>query len=224
MVPDSSPRASKGVLALAWRLSSHFFARGPAFLGCILFRWVRASAPAGCSPRGLGGVVSLLRGLNALRNASAGLVVPSCELAVARVHGRGPSSRAGMLTLSTVRPEPGLREQPPSLRTGREGDQGQTRLFTYAPTSPFRKEEGGSAPCYPRWAPNMVSPVSCKRVIRVDVRAPFVRGRLGAQRHAQKYLRVICRTRSPGDGVRGLDASLRWDSVTRSFPLVSEMS
>ena len=224
MVPDSSPRASKGVLALAWRLSSHFFARGPAFLGCILFRWVRASAPAGCSPRGLGGVVSLLRGLNALRNASAGLVVPSCELAVARVHGRGPSSRAGMLTLSTVRPEPGLREQPPSLCTGREDDQGQTRLFTYAPTSPFRKEEGGSAPCYPRWAPNMVSPVSCKRVIRVDVRAPFVGGRLGAQRHAQKYLRVICRTRSPGDGVRGLDASLRWDSVTRSFPLVSEMS
>ena len=223
MVPDSSPRASKGVLALAWRLLSHFFARGPAFLGCVLFRWVRASAPAGCSPRGLGGVVSLLRGLNALRNASAGLVVPSCELAVARVHGRVPSSRAGMLTLSTVRPEPGLREQPPSLRTGREDDQGQTRLFTYAPTSPFRKE-GGSAPCYPRWAPNMVSPVSCKRVIRVDVRAPFVGGRLGAQRHAQKYLRVICRTRSPGDGVRGLDASLRWDSVTRSFPLVSEMS
>ena len=208
MVPDSSPRASKGVLALAWRLSSHFFARGPAFLGCILFRWVRASAPAGCSPRGLGGVVTLLRGLNALRNASAGLVVPSCELAVARVHGRGPSSRAGMLTLSTVWPEPDLREQPPSLRTGREGGQGQTRLFTYAPTSPFRKEEGGSAPCYPRWAPNMVSPVSCKRVIRVDVRAPFVGGRLGAQRHAQKYLRVICRTRSPGDGVRGLDASL----------------
>ena len=224
MVPDSSPRASKGVLALAWRLSSHFFARGPAFLGCISFRWVRASAPAGCSPRGLGGVVSLLRGLNASRNASAGLVVPSCELAVARVHGRVPSSRAGMLTLSTVWPEPGLREQPPSLCTGREDDQGQTRLFTYAPTSPFRKEEGGSAPCYPRWAPNMVSPVSCKRVIRVDVRAPFVGGRLGAQRHAQKYLRVICRTRSPGDGVRGLDASLRWDSVTRSFPLVSEMS
>jgi hypothetical protein len=57
MVLDSSPRASKGVLILAWRLLSHFFARGPAFLGCILFRWVRASAPAGCSPRGLGGVV-----------------------------------------------------------------------------------------------------------------------------------------------------------------------
>jgi hypothetical protein len=69
-----------------------------------------------------------------------------------------------------------------------------------------------------------VSPVSCDRVIRVDVRAPFVGGRLGARRHAQKYLRVICRTRSPSDGVRGLVASLRWDSVTESFPLVSEMS
>ena len=57
MVPDSSPRASKGVLILAWRLLSHFFARGPAFLSCISFQWVRASAPAGCSPRGLGGVV-----------------------------------------------------------------------------------------------------------------------------------------------------------------------
>jgi hypothetical protein len=174
MVPDSSPRASKGVLALAWRLSSHFFARGPAFLGCILFRWVRASAPAGCSPRGLGGVVSVLRGLNALRNASAGLVVPSCELAVARVHGRGPSSRAGMLTLSTVWPEPGSREQPPSLRTGQEDDQGQTRLFYIRPYVAFPQGGGGSAPCYPRWAPNMVSPVSCKRVIRVDVRALFV--------------------------------------------------
>jgi hypothetical protein len=70
----------------------------------------------------------------------------------------------------------------------------------------------------------MVSPVSCWQVIRVDARAPFVRGRLEARRRAQKYLWVICRTRSPVDGVRGLDASLSWDSVTRSFPLVSEMS
>jgi hypothetical protein len=45
MVPDSSPRASKGVLVLAWRLLSHFFARGLAFLGCVSFRWVRGGAP-----------------------------------------------------------------------------------------------------------------------------------------------------------------------------------
>jgi hypothetical protein len=50
-----------------------------------------------------------------------------------------------MLTLSTVWPEPGLREQPSSLHTEREDGQGQTRLFSYAPVSPFRKEEGGSA-------------------------------------------------------------------------------
>ena len=54
----------------------------------------------------------------------------------------------------------------------------------------------------------MVSPVSCWRVIRADIRAPFARGRQEAQRRAQKFLRVICRTRSPLDGVRGLDASL----------------
>jgi hypothetical protein len=122
MVPGSSPRASKGVLILAWRLLSHFFARGPAFLGCVSFQWVRASAPTGCSPRGLGGVVRLLRGLNAFRDASAGLVVPSCELAVARVHSRVPSSRTGMLMLSTVWPEPGFARaapEPPHRARGR---------------------------------------------------------------------------------------------------------
>jgi hypothetical protein len=184
------------------------FCKGTSLFGCILFWWVSASAPAGCSPRGLGGVVLLLRGLSAFRNTSAGLVVPSCELVVARVHGRVPSSRAGMLTLSTVWPEPGLREQLPSLRTGREDGQGQTRLFYIRPCVAFPQGGGGKTPCYPQRAPNMVFPVSCRRVIRADVRAPFVRGRLEAQRHAQKYRRVICRTRSPIDGVRGLDASL----------------
>jgi hypothetical protein len=77
------------------------------------------------------------------RDALAGLVVPSCELVVAQVHSQVPSSRAGMLTLSTVWPELGLQEQPPSLRTEREDGQGQTRLFPYAPASPFCKEEGG---------------------------------------------------------------------------------
>jgi hypothetical protein len=55
-VPNSSPRASKGVRSLAWRFCQ-IFARGPALLGRVWFRWVRASAPVRCSPRGLGGVV-----------------------------------------------------------------------------------------------------------------------------------------------------------------------
>ena len=161
MVPDSSPRASKGVLALAWRLSSHFFARGPAFLGCVLFRWVRASAPAGCSPRGLGGVVSLLQGLNALHNASAGLVVPSCELAVARVYGRGPSSRAGMLTLSTIWPEPVFARAAPEPLHGARGRSRTFPTFIIRPCVAFPQGGGGKAPCCPRRAPNMVFPVSC---------------------------------------------------------------
>jgi hypothetical protein len=53
-VPDISPRASKGVLVLAWRLCrTFFFARGPTFLGYTLFRWVRTIAPARCSPEAL---------------------------------------------------------------------------------------------------------------------------------------------------------------------------
>jgi hypothetical protein len=45
--------------------------------------------------------------------------------------------------------------------TEREDDQGLPRLLLYAPSSPFHKEEGGKAPCYPWGAPNMVFPVTC---------------------------------------------------------------
>jgi hypothetical protein len=37
-------------------------------------------------------------------DASDGLVVPSCGLVVARLHGQAPSFHAGLLTWSTVRP------------------------------------------------------------------------------------------------------------------------
>jgi hypothetical protein len=48
------------------------------------------------------------------------------------------------------------------------------------------RRKGGKAPCYPRRASNTVFPVSCYRVIRVDARAPFDKGRLVAQRRAPK--------------------------------------
>jgi hypothetical protein len=111
----------------------------------------------GCTQANLPGVAP-----EASRNASAGLVVPSCELVVARVHGRVPSSRAGMLTLSTVWPEPGLREQPSSLCTGREDDQGQTRLFYIRPCVAFPQGGGGKAPCCPRSVP---SPRALRRLL-----------------------------------------------------------
>jgi hypothetical protein len=54
-----------------------------------------------------------------------------------------------------------VREQPPSLCTEREDDQGPSRLLLYALSSPFRKEEGGESAMLPPGAPNMVFPVSC---------------------------------------------------------------
>jgi hypothetical protein len=51
-------------------------------------------------------------------------------------------------------------------------------------------------------------------VIRVDACAPFVRGRLVAQRRAPKVLAGDSPDPDPFDRARGLDASLRWDSVT----------
>jgi hypothetical protein len=42
-----------------------------------------------------------------------------------------------------------MREQPPSLCTEREDDQGPSRLLSYAPSSPFRKEEGGGSAMLP---------------------------------------------------------------------------
>jgi hypothetical protein len=61
-------------------------------------------------------------------------------------------------------------------------------------------------------------------VIRVDARAPFNKGRLVAQRRAPKVPTGDLPDPVPFDSVRGLDASLCWDSVIESLLLVSEMS
>jgi hypothetical protein len=107
---------------------------------------------------------------------------------------------------------------------------GRSRIdstFYIRPCVAFPQGGGGKAPCCPRRAPNMVSPVSCWRVIRVDARAPFVRGRLEARRRTQKYLRVICRTWSlstgsegsmpPSDGIPLQDRS-RWSQKCPRVP------
>jgi hypothetical protein len=51
-------------------------------------------------------------------------------------------------------------------------------------------------------------------VIRVDARAPFDKDRLVAERRAPKVPAGDLLDPNPFDGVRGLDASLRWDSIT----------
>jgi hypothetical protein len=106
------------------------------------------------------------------------------------------------------------REQPPSLCTERENDRGLSRLFIVCPFVTFPQGGGGNEPCYPRWALNMVFPVSCYWVIRADARAPFDKGRLVAQRRVPKVPAGGLLDPDPFDRVRGLGASLRWDSIT----------
>jgi len=65
-VPDSSPRPSGGVRVFPLRVCRGLVSTRFVGIGvCLLrFRWVRASAPAGCSPRAPGGVELLLQGLS----------------------------------------------------------------------------------------------------------------------------------------------------------------
>jgi hypothetical protein len=107
-----------------------------------------------------------------------------------------------------------VREQPPSLCMEQEDDRGPSRLFIVRPFVAFSQGGGGNAPCYPRWALNMVFSVSCYWVIRADARAPFDKGRLVAQRRAPKVPAGDTLDPNPSDRVRGLGASLRWYSIT----------
>ena len=65
-VPDSSPRPSGGVRVFPLRVCRGLVSTRFVGIGvCLLrFRWVRASAPARCSPRAPGGVELLLQGLS----------------------------------------------------------------------------------------------------------------------------------------------------------------
>jgi hypothetical protein len=107
-----------------------------------------------------------------------------------------------------------VQEQPSSLCTEQEDDRGSSRLFIVRPFVAFPQGGGGNAPCYPWWALNMVFPVSCYWVIRVDARALFDKGRLVAQRRAPRVPAGDLLDPDLFDRVRGLGASLRWDSIT----------
>jgi hypothetical protein len=91
------------------------------------------------------------------------------------------------------------------------GARGRSRTvstFIIRPFVAFLQGGRGKAPCCPKRAPDMVSPVSCYRVIRVDARAPFDKGRLVAQRRAPKVPAGELPDPDSFDRVRGLDASL----------------
>ena len=161
-VPDSSPRASKGVLVLTWRICRTFLRGDRPFSVTLCSGGCARAHPPGVAPEASeewfdSSEVLILFFLRCLGRPCCSLMWP----------GRSPGAWSGSESLGwfvdavNSLAVAGLREQPPSLCTEREDDQGLSRLSLYAPSLPFRKEEGGKAPCYPRRAPNMVSPVSC---------------------------------------------------------------
>jgi hypothetical protein len=98
-----------------------------------------------------------------------------------------------------------VREQPPSLCTEQEDDRGPSRLFIVRPFVAFPQGGGGERAMFS---------VSCYWVIRADARALFDKGQLVAQRCTPKVPAGDLLDPDPFDRVRGLGASLRWDSIT----------
>jgi hypothetical protein len=97
----------------------------------LLLRWVRASAPTGCSPRGLRGVFDSFEVFSAL-----------CQGALLRLSPRG--------VLGPLSFEVSFLRSSPKPRT-REVDQDLVRLHGMTLTHLLEKEEGWGSPYYPRW-------------------------------------------------------------------------
>jgi hypothetical protein len=132
------------------------------------------------------------------------------------VRGRVPSYQAGLLTLSTVLAVAGYESNPRaparSERTIKDFPD-----FYYTPLCRLSARRRGESVMLPSEGAEHGVSSELLRVIQVDARAPFVRGRLVAQRRAPKVPASDSPDPDPFDRVRGLDASLRWDSVTNRF-------
>jgi hypothetical protein len=117
-VPDSSPQAFAQVWALSQRLEQVMnWSRS-----VVTLRWVRVSAPARCSPRGLRGVCDSFEGFSTLYHGT--LFLLSAEVRLILFH------RSQLIA-----------GKPLSL-CAREADQGFARLYRSTLTHPLGKEEG----------------------------------------------------------------------------------
>ena len=96
-----------------------------------------------------------------------------------------------------------MQEEPLSLCTKQEGRQGFPWLFVRPSRFLFAQKEGWNVPGYPRWARAWALPVSCYRVVRVEARTPFAKGRLAVRRRTPRVPEGFssgCRGRSLGLG------------------------
>jgi hypothetical protein len=106
-----------------------------------------------------------------------------------------------------------VREQPPSLCMEREDDQGLSRLLFTPLRHLFARRRGESTMLPSEGAEHGVS----SELLMGDPSGrpcPIRKGSAVARRHAPKVSAGDSSDPDPFDRVRGLDASLRWDSVT----------
>jgi hypothetical protein len=79
-------------------------------------------------------------------------------------------------------------------------------VLQYTPSSPLCEEEDGECVMLPS--------MGNEHDISIELLTSDPSEGLSSFRLAQRYLRVIHLVLDPFGGVRGLDASLRWDTVT----------
>jgi hypothetical protein len=98
-----------------------------------------------------------------------------------------------------------------------QGDRGELSDLFVCPFATLPQGGGVRRPRLPSIGSRIAdSSSSCYRVIQVDVRAPFDRGRLVVRRHVHEspYVGVLGRARSRSMGTEGAEALPRWDPST----------
>jgi hypothetical protein len=188
-VPNSSPRAFQ-ISVFGTCLEVLLFFVWVRYLslrsGGFCFRGVCVSSPIGCSPRGPEGVVDSFW---VLVLSFVAVVDFIHHLVVALVRKEPQASTSDCWSFQQVSRIIGARAASEPLLEARGRSRGALTFLVYTPLcrlSPRRKR--GKAPCYPRWAMSMMFPVSCYRVIRVGVQAPFDRSQLVVRIHTPKVL------------------------------------
>jgi hypothetical protein len=126
--------------------------------------------------------------------------------------------RAHILTSVCVRCTPGsvaVRRAPEPGPS--RGDRGDLSVLSIRPFVVLLQDRGVRCPQLPSsWLRIVGSSLSYYRVIQVDARSPFDKGRLVVRRHVHEsaYAGVLGRARSRSLGTEGAEALPRWDPST----------
>jgi hypothetical protein len=100
-----------------------------------------------------------------------------------------------------------VRRAPESRPT--QGDRGELSILSVRPFAVLPRDKWVMRPRLPSYGSQITdSSLNCYRVIHVDVRAPFDKGRLVVRRHVHEsaYVGVLGRARSRSLGAEGAEA------------------